>query len=91
MMTYFATDGSYGDGEDILVLDTWEWTDEMWDFIGDEARDGERVYVAELFDLGATVDEVRGICENNNSNPDKFLLYAPIDLANYREANNAKD
>lgn len=33
MMTYFAVDGSYGDGEDIVVVDTVYFTDDDWDDI----------------------------------------------------------
>jgi hypothetical protein len=44
--TYFATDGSYGDGDYILVTDTDNWTPEDWATI-EEASDLERPDVAE--------------------------------------------
>lgn len=42
---YFASDGSYGDGEDILVIDTDQWTDEDWQEV-EEATDLYRREVA---------------------------------------------
>jgi hypothetical protein len=41
MLTYFAKDGSYGDAEDILVIDTSKWSDEereAIDMCADNAR-----------------------------------------------------
>jgi len=43
--TYFAVDGSYGNGVDILVVDTSTWTEADWDAV-DEASDSERIEVA---------------------------------------------
>jgi hypothetical protein len=45
MSTYFAYDGSYGDGNALLILDTHAFTDEDWEAI-DAASDTERVSVA---------------------------------------------
>jgi D-ribose pyranose/furanose isomerase RbsD len=42
---YFATDGSWGHAEGMIVLDTVLWTDKDWQRI-DEALDDERVTVA---------------------------------------------
>lgn len=50
MMTYFAADGSYGDGEDILVIDTHYWTEEMWEEI-DSCGDSMRIALAHQFSL----------------------------------------
>lgn len=36
MIHYFATDGNYGDGEDILLIDTDLFTDEDWINISEE-------------------------------------------------------
>jgi len=36
MKHYFATDGNYGDGEGILVIDTDLFTDEDWTNINEE-------------------------------------------------------
>ncbi len=43
--TYFASDGSYGDGSDIVVIDTTDWGSEEWEII-DEAPDSERREIA---------------------------------------------
>lgn len=43
--TYFAVDGSYGNGVDILVVDTSSWTEEDWNAV-DEASDSERIEIA---------------------------------------------
>lgn len=44
--TYFAEDGSYGDAERLVVMDTSDWTDEDWEKI-EEASDWERPTVAQ--------------------------------------------
>lgn len=28
--TYFAVDGSYGDAEEIIIVDTTDWSDDEW-------------------------------------------------------------
>lgn len=43
--TYFATDGSYGDADDILVIDTSDWSDDEWDAVR-ECADSARHDVA---------------------------------------------
>ena len=49
--TYFATDGSYGDAQDLIVVDTTNWTDEHWDNIT-YCRDDALTGVAESICLG---------------------------------------
>lgn len=52
--TYFTTDGTYGtarEGEDIIILDTTDWSVEMWDEI-DGASDNERMWLASHFANG---------------------------------------
>jgi hypothetical protein len=34
--TYFAVDGSFGVAEGLVVVDTTEWTPDMWECIEDE-------------------------------------------------------
>lgn len=53
--TYFATDGSYGDAEGLVLLDTSEWSDEKWEEVNqmtDVERysfaDKELVYIAKV-------------------------------------------
>ena len=43
--TYFATDGSYGDATDLIVIDTDLFTEEDWDEI-QNASDAERAELA---------------------------------------------
>jgi hypothetical protein len=62
-LSYFAADGSYGDADSMVVVDTAEWTNEMWDFISEDNGDYGRGFVAELFDCGATLDEARKVLE----------------------------
>lgn len=45
-MSYFAGDGSYGEADDLVVLDTADWTADDWQEIG-EASDWERPALAE--------------------------------------------
>ena len=52
--SYFSTDGSYGSansGEDIIVVETTNWSAEMWDEI-DGASDSERMWLASHFANG---------------------------------------
>lgn len=46
MIHYFATDGNYGDGEDILLIDTDLFTDEDWDEI-ESQPDNDRLETAQ--------------------------------------------
>lgn len=55
MGTYFAQDGNWGDAEDIIILDTDEFTDEDWDEIrsaNDYLRSGVAVAIAERYQRG---------------------------------------
>ena len=81
-LSYFATDGSYGDADSMVVVDTADWSNEMWNMI-DEGGDYYRGYVAELFDNGAAVQEVVTILELIE-NDDYIFMNAQIDLANLR-------
>lgn len=45
MAHFFSNDGSYGDAEDLLIVDTDNWTDEDWRDI-DDASDMTRLDIA---------------------------------------------
>ena len=85
-LSYFATDGSYGDADSMVVVDTADWSNEMWNMI-DQSGDYYRGYVAELFDNGATVEEAEKILELIE-NDDYIFMNAQIDLANLRNEEN---
>lgn len=38
--SYFAMDGSYGDAEEILIVDTDQWTEDDWDSVHNASDDG---------------------------------------------------
>lgn len=38
---YFATDGSYGNAKNIIIVDTKDWNDDVWDLIN-QMRDDQR-------------------------------------------------
>jgi hypothetical protein len=42
---YFATDGSYGDAEGLVIIDTSDWTDDEWGLVED-APDDQRAAIA---------------------------------------------
>ena len=45
---YFAADGSYGNAEDIIIVDTADWSDDMWEAV-DMSSDARRhAVVAQL-------------------------------------------
>lgn len=56
--TYFAKDGSYGSGVDLLLIDTSKWTAEMWEAL-EEAGDENRIVVAHRFHHGYNVEDVQ--------------------------------
>lgn len=85
LLSYFAVDGSYGDADGMVIVDTVDWTNEMWDMIG-ECDDYSRGYLAELFDNGATPAEAEGILEKNNDSGSPFIE-AYTDLDRYRKEN----
>lgn len=45
MATYFASDGSYGDADDLITIDTSGWTEADWEKI-EEASDSDRGAIA---------------------------------------------
>ena len=45
MATYFASDGNYGDANDLVVIDTTDWGFSEWTLI-EQAGDNERSDVA---------------------------------------------
>lgn len=45
MASYFGKDGNYGDAENIVIVDTSDWTEDDWQMI-DEAGDTDRASVA---------------------------------------------
>lgn len=61
-LTYFAKDGSYGDGEGILVINTDGWTNEMWETI-ENATDEMRIVIAHRFFHAYSVDEVSDLLQ----------------------------
>jgi hypothetical protein len=84
-LSYFAIDGSYGDADGMVVVDTAEWSPEQWMFISEDADDYNRGYVAELFENGASVEEVTQILVDTANH--SFLM-ADYDLDKLREGNN---
>ena len=57
MKHYFATDGNYGDAEDILVCNTDHWTNEMFMFVS-ECPDLYRLDVAIMLSKGLSVSKI---------------------------------
>lgn len=57
-LTYFATDGSFGDATGLVIIDTSDWDQDDWDHVG-FATDNERLSVAR---------------EISESNPDQLQL-----------------
>lgn len=49
---YFATDGSYGDAEGLVVVDTSDWTDDEWDLIADAPESLRASVAATLVERG---------------------------------------
>ena len=52
-VSYFAPDGSYGDARGMVVIDTTDWSDEMWETI-EETSDHQLVEVAEELAKGVS-------------------------------------
>ena len=49
--TYFSDDGSYGDGDSLVILENSSIPDKVWDLI-DECRDNDRYEVARAIYVG---------------------------------------
>jgi len=49
--TYFTTDGSYGDAEGLVIVDTTTWGSDEWEFI-QNLPDGQRAEIAEDLSYG---------------------------------------
>ena len=45
MIAYFATDGNYGNAEDLVKVDTTDWTEEEWEII-ENTRECDRPAIA---------------------------------------------
>lgn len=58
MQTYFASDGSYGDAENMVVLDTSNWTNSEFEIL-DWAQDEERAELAVEIDWWLATGYVR--------------------------------
>lgn len=43
---YFSDDGSYGDGDGVVFVDTKDITDQVWDLI-EQCRDNDRYEIAQ--------------------------------------------
>jgi len=54
-LTYFASDGSYGDAEGISVIDTSDWTETDWSHVTVES-DHNRVFIARMIAFTKELD-----------------------------------
>lgn len=45
VMTYFTNDGTYGDANKMVIVDTTHWSDVDWYNI-DQSSDSERLHIA---------------------------------------------
>jgi hypothetical protein len=46
--TYFAADGKYGDAENLIVIDTTDWTDDEWAIIQYSPADERHLIASDL-------------------------------------------
>ena len=49
MIAYFANDGSYGDADQLVIIDTSHWSDDRWDAVRN-ATDNQRISLAKQLD-----------------------------------------
>lgn len=45
--TYFASDGNYGSADHLIILDTSEWDQEMWDRVQNMTDDERYTFIDE--------------------------------------------
>ncbi len=60
MLSYFAKDGSFGDADGILIIDTSEWSDEDWENVSevtDEARATAAVVAASAHAIEKVIEK----------------------------------
>lgn len=55
MKHYFAQDGNYGTADEIEIVDTSNWTEEMWDLI--DEYEYARHTIAFMFNAGQSVKQ----------------------------------
>lgn len=59
---YFAMDGNYGSSDGLLIVDTTNWTEAMWERMS-EATDSDRLLLAPHFESGTHEwDSNTGLC-----------------------------
>lgn len=57
-MMYIAKDGSYGDAEDILIVDTSAWSGDDWEDFNQAAEDGDAFLME---DIALSINKRKGI------------------------------
>ena len=55
-LTYFTSDGNYGDAKDVTVIDTSDWNETDWAHIKSE-RSNNRVFVARMISFTKEVEK----------------------------------
>ncbi len=57
MNHYFATDGNYGNAENLIIIDTTDWTEDEWDII-DQSPENDRTKIAQQLSQGQNENQL---------------------------------
>ena len=57
MNHYFATDGNYGNAENLVIIDTADWTEDEWDII-EQSPENDRTKIAQQLSQGQTENQL---------------------------------
>ena len=57
MNHYFATDGNYGNAENLEIIDTADWTEDEWDII-EQSPENDRTKIAQQLSQGQTENQL---------------------------------
>jgi len=57
MNHYFATDGNYGNAENLVIIDTTDWTEDEWDII-DQSPENDRTKIAQQLSQGQNENQL---------------------------------
>jgi len=57
MNHYFATDGNYGNAENLVIIDTADWTEDEWDII-EQSPENDRTKIAQQLSQGQNENQL---------------------------------
>jgi len=57
-MSYFAVDGSYGSADDIIIVDTGDWSEDEWDAVTMSTDTNRLEVVRQILDNASDAEQL---------------------------------